>query len=93
MKNPPAGYSWDSFPEDVKARIEEKKRYEKRLGDLLEDVRQAALGIDYQTRVQLRQIEKKVIDKLFDTRVEIENIIKSAKTQETNRMQGKLFND
>lgn len=91
MNNEPKNYSYGTLSPEVRAQIEEKKQYELRLTNLLEDIRQAALGIDYQTRVHLRQIEKRVISKLIDTEIEIKKIIRDAQTSDINKAQGKLF--
>lgn len=94
MKNEPTGYSWDSFSEETKTRIQEKKQYERRLNDLLEDIRQAALGMDYQTKVHLKMIEKRVISKLVETEIEIKKIVKEhVNKQKLDSAQGTLFDD
>lgn len=92
MDNNNQQISWNSFSPETQARIEEMRNYERRLGELLEQIRTAALGIDYQTKVHLRQIEKRVVKKLIDTEIEIKKIFKEA--VEENRVkqyQGKLF--
>lgn len=92
MDNNDQHISWNSFPPETKIRIEEMRNYERRLGELLEQIRTASLGIDYQTKVHLRQIEKRVIKKLMDTEMEIRKIFKEAAAENNAKQyQGKLF--
>lgn len=92
MDNNDQQISWNSFSPETKTRIEEMRNYERRLGELLEQIRTAALGIDYQTKVHLRQIEKRVVKKLIDTEIEIKKIFKEAvEENKVKQYQGKLF--
>lgn len=84
-------YDFNSFPEDVKLRIENKRQYTRRLNDLLEDIKSAALGIDYYTKADLKQLEKKVIHKLHETELEIIDIVSKYQSEYKNAHQGKLF--
>lgn len=94
MNTQSSGYNWDMFSEEVKANLTEKKLYERRLGELLEDIRQAALGIDYQTKVHLKMVEKRVIKKLIETRSDIDAVIKKAIAEaKLVEMQGSLFDE
>lgn len=94
MKDHQSSNSWQNLPPEVQAQILEKREYERRLGDLLEDIRQAALGIDYQTKVHLKQIEKRVMSKLMDTEFDIKRIIKDYRNNNlVDKKQGKLFDE
>lgn len=89
-----SNYSWNGLPEDTKAILTEKKLYEEKLTTLLENVRQAALGIDYQTKVHLKLVEKRIIDKLIEVEADIKTIISSTKSKiNTLSKQGKLFDE
>ncbi|MEN9820708.1 MAG: hypothetical protein RL176_610 [Pseudomonadota bacterium] len=92
MNNESPNYSWSDFPKEVQSKIMEKMNYEKRLGELLEDIRQAALGIDYQTKVHLRMVEKRVLTKLAQTESEIRQIFKDEVAKlAREKNQGTLF--
>jgi hypothetical protein len=76
-----------NLPQDIMDLIQEKLDYEKKLVILLEDIKQAALGIDPQSKMELRILKNKVIAKLQDTNHEIREIIKTAKTQQVYKQE------
>lgn len=87
-------FSFNNFPEEVKSRLIEKRAYEEKLTLLLEQVRQAALGIDYQTKVHLKMVEKRILDKIIQTEADIKNIISSTKSKLNElQKQGQLFDE
>lgn len=72
----------------------EKQRYIQRLTQLLEDIRLAALGIDKQSQLELRILEKKVRDKLLATKLEVRKVIEEHNVNiKKLRNQGSLFDE
>jgi phosphoenolpyruvate synthase/pyruvate phosphate dikinase len=70
----------------------EKISYSRRLQDLLEDIKSAALGIDFQSKIQLRNLEIKVLKKLHETEIEIKKLVNDNKEEfKKFSTQGKLF--
>lgn len=77
---------------ELKSMYAEKISYSRRLSELLEDIKSAALGIDFQTKIQLKNLEIKVIKKLHETELEIKKLVNDNK-EEFKKIsnQGKLF--
>jgi len=85
-------YSQYSIDKDFAAFLEEKSRYAEKLTRLLEEIRLAALGIDKQSQRELRNLERKVIDKLMVTKHEVEKVLKQHRLElKELKNQGKLF--
>ena len=85
-------YSHNGPAEEVQALIEQKIAYTRKLTKHIESIRQAALGIDYQTRVQLSQIERKVLEKLAETHEEIKDLVRiHNNAARSGYVQGTLF--
>jgi DNA phosphorothioation-dependent restriction protein DptG len=87
---------YENYPKDYKSNpselLKEKREYERRLVDLLEDIRMAALGIDPQSKLQLRILEKQVKDKLREVLKEINEIVRDIKSHYKDHPdQGRLF--
>lgn len=81
-----------AIDDDLKLFLEQKYRYAEKLTKLLEEIKTTALGIDKQSQRELFQLERKVTDKLLDTKKEVATVIKQHKSYlSENKLQGKLF--
>jgi hypothetical protein len=91
--NIPSNGKWiKKFPKEVQPLLAEKLQYGNRLTDVLENIRTAALGIDPQSKMQLRLLEKDVVKVLRKTHDEIKELVQAHMSEyEMNKYQGKLF--
>lgn len=86
------GFSFEDMTPEQRKIFHDKYSYAKRLSDVLEEIRTAALGLDPQSQMELRNLSRKVIDKLHDVNKEIKTFIKQIKAERLNsENQGKLF--
>lgn len=91
--NIPNNGKWiQQFPEEVQTLLAEKLEYGNRLTDVLENIKIAALGIDPQSKMQLRLLEQDVIKVLRKTHNEIKDLVQTHISEsEMKKYQGKLF--
>ena len=76
--NIPLNGKWiKEFPEEVQPLLAEKLQYGNRLMELLEDIRTAALGIDSQSKMRLRLLEKDVVKVLRKTHDAMKELVQA----------------
>jgi hypothetical protein len=89
QKYPAYNKNVDLSPEEKK-KLNKKMEYYRRLGEVLEDIRIAALGLDRESKYELDAARRAVLLKIADTEREIKTIIKN---HQKNSNQGSLFDE
>jgi len=76
--NIPSNGKWiKEFPKEVQPLLAEKLQYGNQLMDLLENIRTAALGIDSQSKMRLRLLEKDVVKVLRKTHDAMKELVQA----------------